>query len=254
MKSIHTFQGILIVATMMLFASSSARAQNPRVLVFSKTAAFYHESIPIGEKAIRTLGMEKGFDVGVTKDASVFSDDRLQNFDAVVFLNTTGDVLNEAQQSAFERYIRGGGGYVGVHSASDTEYEWAWYGQLVGAYFVNHPAIQEAKLDVVDPDHPATRDLPREWTRTDEWYNLRYVNDEVNVLVTLDESSYKQRDGEPRDGYHPHSWYHDFEGGRAFYTAMGHTDESYSEPDFLGHLWGGLQYAMGLTPGTSSDR
>ena len=143
------------------------------------------------------------------------------------------------------RYIRVGAGYAGIHSASDTEYEWPWYGQLVGAYFVNHPTIQEASLSVVDPDHAATSHLPPVWTRTGEWYNLRYVNEDVDLLLTLDESTYLQTDGNPGTEYHPISWYHEIDGGRAFYTALGHTEESYTEPAFLQHMLGGIEYAMG---------
>lgn len=215
------------------------------VLVFSKTTGFHHASIPAGIRAVQQLGEEHGFSVDTTTNAAVFSDERLKNYDAVVFLNTTGDVLNTEQEEAFIRYIRAGGGFAGIHSASDTEYEWPWYGQLVGAYFVNHPAIQEASISVVDHDHAATNHLPPVWIRTDEWYNLRYVNEDVHLLLTLDESTYLQPGGEPGTEDHPIAWYHETGGGRAFYTALGHTEESYSEPAFLHHMLGGIEYAMG---------
>jgi type 1 glutamine amidotransferase len=224
-----------------------------RILIFYKTVTFYHESIPIGIQALLDMAESEGIEADTTVDAGLFTDDRLATYAAVIFLNTTGDVLDEAQQTAFQSYIRGGGGYVGIHAASDTEHDWSWYGEMVGAYFVNHPRIQEARLEVVDHDHPSTSDLPGEWIRTDEWYNLRYMNDEVNVLVTLDETSYLQRNGEAGSAYHPHSWYHVFEGGRVFYTAMGHTDESYAEPGFLSHIRGALRWAMGPESEGSSE-
>ena len=141
--------------------------------MFSKTAGFRHDSIPDGIAAIQQLGAQNGFHVEATEDAAAFTTDNLSRFAAVVFLSTTGDVLNAEQQTAFESYVDSGGGYAGVHAAADTEYDWAWYGQLVGAYFKSHPAIQPATINVVARDHPSTAPLPYQWTRTDEWYNYR---------------------------------------------------------------------------------
>ncbi len=180
MNAMLSILGTLLGVTGVYFLISASNPEmnpemNPEahVLVFSKTSGFYHASIPAGMRALQQLGNEHGFSVDTTTNAAVFSDETLQKYDAVVFLNTTGDVLHTGQEEAFERYIRAGGGYAGIHSASDTEYKWPWYGQLVGAYFVNHPAVQEASISVVDPDHAATTHLPAVWTRTDEWYNLR---------------------------------------------------------------------------------
>jgi type 1 glutamine amidotransferase len=213
-----------------------------RVLVFSKTAAFRHSSIPNGKAAILQLGKQNGFEVDTTEDASLFTQSNLKRYKAVVFLNTTGDVLNDQQQLAFEEYVRGGGGYAGVHAASDTEYDWPWYGKLVGAYFASHPEQQEATLQVKDHDHASTRHLPAEWKRKDEWYNFKNINPAVNVLITIDEQSYT---GGKNGDAHPMSWHHEYDGGRAWYTALGHTETSYTEDNFLKHLLGGIQYAMG---------
>jgi type 1 glutamine amidotransferase len=162
----------------------------------------------------------------------------------VVFLNTTGDVLAPRQQRAFRSYIRHGGGWVGIHSAADTEYEWPFYGRLLGAYFQSHPAVQPATIDVVDRSHPSTRHLPARWMRTDEWYDLRSnPRGAVHVLATLDESTYS---GGTMGADHPIAWCHAFKGGRAWYTAGGHTSESYSEPAFRKHLLGGILWAAGL--------
>nr|WP_236634453.1 ThuA domain-containing protein [Pedobacter antarcticus] len=162
-----------------------------------------------------------------------------------MFLNTTGDVLNDVQQQAFEQYIKAGGGYVGVHAATDTEYEWPWYGKLVGAYFVKHPEQQVASLVVKDRKSAATAHLPATWSRKDEWYNFKNINPDIKVLIELDEKSYK---GGSNGAFHPIAWYHDYDGGRAFYTGLGHVDESYTDPLFLKHLLGGIQYAMGQKP------
>ena len=214
-----------------------------RVLVFSKTAAFRHKwCIPDGIQMIHDFGEEHGFDVDDTEDSTLFTDENLAQYAVVVFNNTTGDVLDEAQEDAFERFIRAGGGYVGIHAATDTEYDWPWYNELVGGYFAGHPKTQPAKHDVVDGDHPSTEHLEPTFVRTDEWYNFKSYNDGVNVLLTIDESSYE---GGQMGEVHPIAWYHDFDGGRAWYTGGGHTSEAYAEPDWRRHVLGGLFWAAG---------
>jgi type 1 glutamine amidotransferase len=227
-------------------ATLGNRAATDRVLLFSRTTGFRHDSIPDAVAAIGALGAEHGFAVDATEDPAAFEDGRLAAYRAVVFLLTTGDVLDPAQQAAFERYVRAGNGYVGVHSASDTEYDWPWYGGLVGAYFGGHPAIQTATLHVEDRAHPSTAGLPAAWVRSDEWYNFRAnPRAAVRVLARLDETTYA---GGTMGDDHPIAWYHAYDGGRAWYTAGGHTPESYAEPLFLEHLLGGIRYAAGLVP------
>lgn len=214
-----------------------------QVLVFSKTSGYRHESIPAGIAAVQKLGQDNNFAVSATEDASFFTKDKLENYQAVIFLNTTMDVLNDAQQGNFENYIRSGGGFVGIHAAADTEYEWDWYGKLVGAYFDGHPNnpnVREAIVQVKDKNHPSTKGLPDNWKRRDEWYNYKEINPDIHILCNLDESSYE---GGTNGENHPIAWYHTFDGGRAFYTGGGHTSESFSEPHFLKHLLGGIKYA-----------
>ena len=221
------------------------QARPDRILVFSKTAGFRHASIGPGVAALRNLGAANGFEVDATEDAAQFTAANLSRYKAVVFLSTTGDVLGNAQQAAFMAYIRGGGGFVGIHAAADTEYSWPWYGDLMGAYFARHPAPARARIRVEDRDHASTRSLPDPWIRTDEWYDFQRNprSHSVTVLLTLDESSYP---GGQMGSDHPIAWYHDFDGGRSWYTAGGHTDESFSEPEFLQHLLGGIRYAADL--------
>jgi type 1 glutamine amidotransferase len=219
-------------------------ADAPAILIFSKTAGYRHDSIADGITAIRAIGAEYGLRVEQTEDAGAFSDAGLAGYRAVVFLSTTGDVLNAQQEAAFERFIRAGGGFVGVHAASDSEYDWEWYGGLVGAYFDGHPAVQEAALDVVDAGHPSTAGLPARWERRDEWYNFRSLPPgSARVLITLDESSY---DGGTMGANHPISWAQEYDGGRSWYTGLGHTRASYGEPLFRAHLAGGILWAAGL--------
>ncbi|WP_422735338.1 ThuA domain-containing protein [Micromonospora sp. WMMD729] len=221
----------------------AASAAPYTVLVFSKTAGFRHGSITPGIAAIQQLGAANGFTVEATEDAAQFTDANLARFAAVIWLSTTGDVLNAAQQASFERYITAGGGYVGVHSASDAEYDWPWYGGLVGAYFASHPAEQTATVTVADQVHPSTKGLPQRWSRFDELYNYRAnPRGAVHVLATLDESTYT---GGSMGYDHPISWCQNYSGGRAWYTGLGHTDASYADAAFRQHLLGGIQTAAG---------
>jgi type 1 glutamine amidotransferase len=211
-----------------------------RILVFSRTTGYRHASIPDGIKAIRLIGAQVGLAVEETEDPAIFTDQQLSRFAAVVFLSTTGDILDSAQQASFERFIRAGGGFAGVHSATDTEYEWSWYGSLVGAYFKSHPVIQPATLHVTDPTHGSTRCIPAVWARIDEWYDFQAAPGNVTTLLTIDESSYQ---GATFGSPHPMAWFHHFDGGRAWYTELGHTSESYTEAVFVTHLAGGIIWA-----------
>jgi type 1 glutamine amidotransferase len=228
-------------------ASASEPAAGPAVLVFTRTAGYRHASIPDGVRMIRELGREHGFAVTHSEDAGVFEDETLSGTAAVVFLSTTGDILDDQQQAAFERYIRAGGAFVGIHAAADTEYDWPWYGGLVGAWFLSHPRVQPAILDIADPTHASTRMLPARWQRTDEWYNYRRnPRGDVHVLLTLDEDSYE---GGEQETDHPIAWCHRYDGGRSWYTGGGHTRESFTEPLFRRHVLGGIRWVIGAESG-----
>ncbi|HUH46521.1 MAG TPA: ThuA domain-containing protein, partial [Arenibacter sp.] len=243
MKNYFTFLLGLFLLTN-IGCGNNKREGAPRVLVFSKTMGFNHASIPKGIVAIQQLGMENKFQVDTTKNAEVFNDGDLKKYSAIIFLSTTGNILDAKQEAAFERYIQAGGGFVGVHAATDTEYDWNWYGRLVGAYFRSHPAgAPEADFIIKDPNFIATNMFPDSiWHRADELYNFKKMNPEVNVVMTVDENTYE---GGKNGAHHPMSWYHEYDGGRAFYTALGHTDESFTEELYLKHLLGGIQYAIG---------
>ncbi|MFI8306247.1 lectin [Streptomyces sp. NPDC085927] len=215
------------------------------ILVFSRTVGFRHSSIDDGIAALRALGTANNFTVDASEDPQVFTTGNLARYEAVVFLSTTGDVLSDAQQTTFEQYIKGGGGYVGIHAAADTEYNWPFYEGLAGALFHSHPAIQPATVEVEDRAHDATAHLGTTWQRTDEWYNYRTnPRTTAHVLASLDESSYS---GGNMSGDHPIAWCKDYQGGRAFYTGGGHTGESYADPAFRRHLLGGIRWAAGMT-------
>ncbi len=215
------------------------------VLVFSKTESFRHESIADGQAALFAMSKTKGFTIDTTEDASIFQEKNLAKYNVIVFLHTTGNILDGAQQLEFNRWIQAGGGFVGIHAAADTEYEWPWYGQLIGGYFNGHPNnpnVREATIQRIDKEHISSSMLPDEWSRKDEWYNYKNLNPDMKVILNLDESTYE---GGTNGENHPIAWYHEFDGGRSWYTGLGHTSESFSEPLFLDHLWGGISYAAG---------
>ncbi|UCJ10370.1 ThuA domain-containing protein [Chitinophaga pendula] len=232
----------LVACSLSPFTTMAQSKSQPKVLVFSKTTGFRHDCIPSGKEALIKLGNENNFTVDTTEDATAFTSANLSQYAAILFFNTTGDVLDSTQQLAMQSYIQKGGGYMGIHAAADTEYDWPWYNQLAGAWFASHPKQQEASLLVIDHNHPATQHLPNSWIRWDEWYNFKDINADTHVLIKIDERSYQ---GGKNGDNHPMAWYHQFDGGRAFYTALGHTQESYKDPAFLQHILGGLRYAMG---------
>src|SRR5674476_413023 len=220
MKNCLRFYSLIIPVFVLFLFGCNQRSGNAKVLVFTKTAGYHHSSITAGVNAIIKLGQENNFDVDTTSNAEMFTEDTLKKYAAVVFLNTTdtADVLlNNYQENAFQRYIEAGGGFVGIHAATDAGYHWGWYTRLVGANFNGHPEQQTATLHVVD-------------------------NNDIHVLLSIDEKSYK---GGTNGDYHPMAWYHEYDGGRAWYTELGHTDESYIDPNYLKHILGGIKYAIG---------
>ncbi|WP_258848499.1 ThuA domain-containing protein [Polaribacter sp. WD7] len=218
-------------------------AQNSiNVLVYSKTSGFRHRSIPTGKQAFKTWATQENWNIQFSEEPSDITTEKLNNIDVIVFLNTTHDVLDEASRKAFKKYIQNGGGFVGLHAATDTEFHWPWYYQMIGAYFKNHPKVQSARLNVHKGcNHPSIAHFENTFTVKDEWYNFtKDVLPRVNVLLTLDDTSYE---GKKKDKSHPISWYHYYEGGRVFYTGMGHTNEIYANPDFIKHVKNGVEWA-----------
>jgi type 1 glutamine amidotransferase len=237
---------VVIVGCLVLglvITGATHHAVKPRVLIFSKTNGFRHASIPVGIAAIRKLGEENNFDVDTTEDSTAFRIDNLKKYAALIFLSPTGKVFGPQEELALQDYIHHGGGFVGIHAATDCEYNWQWYGDLVGAYFKMHPKQQMAKFIVVDKKHWSTSHLPDVWERFDELYNFKYVSPHIHPLIKIDETSYDPGEGRMGEN-HPMAWYQYYDGGRSFYTELGHTNESYSDPNYLKHILGGIQWAM----------
>jgi type 1 glutamine amidotransferase len=240
-----------ILAALVTVLGLASYAVPMNVLVFSRTTGFRHDSIPAGITCLKAMAERNGWGVTCTEDPAVFSDATLAGFDVTVWLMTTGDVLDAARQEAFARFTRSGKGFVGVHSATITETDWPWFVDLVGAKFVGHPPTQKGRLIVEDRDNPSIpAAMPNPWTREDEWYSFdRNPRGKVRVLASIDESSYDVDDNQwfpgvkQRMGDHPLVWCHEYDGGRAFQTALGHTVESYVDPIFVAHLKGAIRWA-----------
>ena len=225
---------------------SASPSEPIRILVFTKTAGFKHASIPAAAAVVKGALSTRAA-VDVTADAASFTDAGLEPYRAVVFLLTTGDVLDREQELAFERFIAKGRGFAGVHSATDTEYAWPWYHELIGATFKRHPKSQRATVRIADPSHSSMKVVPSPWVRTDEWYDFRdNPRRRVHVLATVDESTYS---GGTMGRDHPIEWCRLFGGGHSWYTAMGHGEDSWRDPVFLSHVAQGIVSAALGSPG-----
>jgi type 1 glutamine amidotransferase len=251
LRGIKQLTIFLLLFLVSCFTPKDTSAQRQfKALLFTKTAGFHHESINEGVDAIRKLGERHFFTVEWQENASVFNEKKLSEFQVVIFLNTTGDILNDEQQKAFEKFIQSGKGFVGIHAAADTEYDWAWYTQMVGRMFKIHPTIQTAVLRVQDAKFPGMERLPAAWYWTDEWYQYGEEKTKgMNYILTVDEKTYNpnvkwgDNEGKGMGDFHPIAWYHNYDGGRSFYSGLGHMPLIYSDPVFLDHLYGGIYWA-----------
>jgi type 1 glutamine amidotransferase len=242
---------LLLLSLLGLLGASAAHAEQFSVLLFSKTAGWHHESIHEGVTAIRNLGQLHDFTVFWTEDAKrVFNDKELQKYKVVIFLSTTGDILTDEQQAAFERYMKAGGGFVGIHAAADTEYGWPFYTKMVGHMFHIHPEVQTATIKVEDANFPGMDRFPKRFLATEEWYQYDASrSDKLHYLLSVDEKTYKPyakwgpKEGKGMGNFHPLAWYQEYEGGRAFYTGLGHLPATYADTSFMQHVYGGIYWA-----------
>jgi type 1 glutamine amidotransferase len=248
----HTFRSHALLVVLILLISLYAPAQQKqfRALLVTTTRGFHHESQHAGVLAIQELANKHYFEVKLFEDPNSFTDKNLEGVQLVIFLNTTGDIFDSAQQKVMERFIQAGKGFVGIHSASDTEYDWEWYTKLVGRMFHIHPQIQTAKLNILDPSFPGLTGFapPRLWT--DEWYEFGPEKTTgLNYILAVDKNSYNpkadwgQRKGVGMGKLHPIAWYHTYDGGRSFYTNLGHMPTDFSDQAFLDHLYAGIFWA-----------
>ncbi|MFC3879085.1 ThuA domain-containing protein [Algoriphagus namhaensis] len=230
-----------ILFALLFVCASMVHAQQFRALVYTKTAGFRHQSIPNAVVALKKMGEKQVFSVHASEDPNVLKEENLMKYDVLILVSSTGTIFDEEARAALQKFIQSDKGIVGVHAAADSEYDWPWYNQMMGAYFLAHPAQQTLRLEVVDDNHPSTWHLPKNWMWTDELYEYRNINPDLNILLNADESTYKVAKGNGEN--HPMAWYHEFEGGRVFYTALGHVDSAWEDDVFLKHLYGGIWYA-----------
>src|SRR5436190_5701861 len=249
MKPIKSVLLLLFIQTCLSFTVAAQQKQF-KVLLVTTTRGWHHESLHAGVLALKEMGIKKFFDVVLWEDPKGFTDKYLEQFQAVIFLNTTGDIFDSTQQKVMERFIQSGKGYVGIHSASDTEYDWDWYTKLVGRMFFIHPAVQTARLKIIDNSFPGLQGFANERLWTDEWYQFgAEMATDLKYVLSVDESRYNpkvqwwEKKGEGMGKLHPIAWYHHFDGGRAFYTALGHLPTNFSDPAFLNHLYAGIFWA-----------
>jgi type 1 glutamine amidotransferase len=239
-----------ILLFLLVFISLNSFSQKQfKALLVTTTRGWHHESLHYGVLALQQMGQRNFFDVVLFEDPNSFTDKNLEQYQVVIFLNTTGDIFDSAQQRVIERFIRSGKGFVGIHSASDTEYDWDWYTKLVGRMFRIHPVVQTARLKVFDNGFPGTRELDgRQWT--DEWYEFGPEKvGGLHYVLGVDETTYNpnvqwgEKKGNGMGNMHPLSWYHEYDGGRSFYTALGHLPTNFNDPAFLQHLYAGILWA-----------
>jgi len=239
------------VAGVLCISPAAIAADKGRVLVYSGSTGFRHDSIPAAVTALKSLGAKAGYTIDATEDPEVFTAEKLRDYKAIVFVSSTTDPKKPesewfvgAKREALQGFLEDGKGVVGLHAAGDSHYHWGWYGQMIGGYFERHPkGTPKAIVTVVDSNHPATAKLPKTQERVDEWYYYKDFDPTVHVLITVDPATIGQ--GEADVNPNPLVWYHDFGGGRVFYSGLGHTAENYSEPYVITLLTGALQYAVG---------
>ncbi len=249
MKTIKYFTFFLFLQINACIMATAQQKQFKALLV-TTTRGWHHESLHSGVLAIQQMGIKNFFDVVLWEDPNGFTDKFVEQFQVIIFLSTTGDIFDSTQQKVMERFIQSGKGFVGIHSASDTEYDWDWYNKLVGRMFHIHPAIQTARLNILDDKFPGMQGFAGNKLWTDEWYQFgpEKVKD-LNYILAVDESSYNPKadwgakKGEGMGKLHPIAWYHNFDGGRSFYTALGHLPSIYNDPAFLNHLYAGIFWA-----------
>jgi len=248
MKKITRFLLLLLFA---VASSSTLKAQKQfKALIVTTTNGWHHESLHSGVIAIKELATRNLFDAVLFEDPGSFNDKFLQQFQVVILLNTTGDIFDPEQQKVFERFIQSGKGYVGIHSASDTEYEWDWYTKLVGRMFHIHPAVQTAKMQILDSTFPGLQGFEHGKLWTDEWYEFSNAKAlDLHDILAVDETTYNAKadwgakKGVGMGNVHPVAWYHNYDGGRSFYTALGHVPANFSNEAFLNHLYAGILWA-----------
>jgi uncharacterized protein len=241
---------VFLFAQTVLYFTTMAQQKQFKALLITTTKGWHHESLHYGVVALKELAVKNYFDIELLQDPNGFTDKYVEQFQVIIFLSTTGNIFDSAQQKVMERFIQSGKGFVGIHSASDTEYDWDWYNKLVGRMFKIHPAIQTARLNIIDDKFPGLQGFANNKLWTDEWYEFgsEKISD-LKYILAVDETTYNakvqwgENKGVGMGKLHPVAWYHNYDGGRSFYTALGHLPSIYSDAAFLNHLYAGIFWA-----------
>lgn len=243
-------QSLILILVSVLSACTAAESQK-HILIYTRNGEGYvHENIGASVAALEKICTEEGYATEVSEVPGVFTPENLERFDAIIFTNTNNEGFDtDGQREAFQEYIRKGGGFMAIHSASGSEREWPWYWALVGGKFLRHPAYQEFDVLVTDTTHLSTSHLPRRWRVSDECYFSNQLNPDIHVLLSVDLTTIEDEGkleypGETFGQQFPLCWCHTFDGGREWYTALGHDSAFYSDPLFVEHLRGGLLWVL----------
>lgn len=233
-------------------AGGGRKAAGKKVLIYTKNGkGFVHKNIPQSIETIKGICQKNGWSCEASDDPSIFVTEKIAEFDVLVFSNTNNETFDtDEQKQVFKKYIQGGGGFAAIHSACASERQWPWYWANVGCKFVTHPPFQEFDIKVLDKKHPSTEFLPDVWKVKDECYMLDHISFNLNVLLAADLRTVKFSEKKPRrqgrafGDYTPLCWYQEFDGGRQWYTALGHASKMYKDPTFIKHIEGGIRWAM----------
>ena len=248
MKSRIIFCIGLIAILLIPFFSVTIGQNQFEILVYAQYDQYHKDNIPVGILVFKEMAQKHQFGLTWTMDAGIFTEESMKDYATIVFFNTKADQFTDEQKQGLKNYINNGGGFVGIHAATTTDGQWPWYNQLIGRVFTWHPQIQSGILEVIDPEFPATLHLPKKWIWTDEWYNFSEPkSDNLKVILKVDESTYNTTLGlgEPisvMGDFHPIAWYQEFDGGRSFYSALGHNPETYEDERHLELIYGGIYW------------
>jgi uncharacterized protein len=250
---------LFLLANTLVFSQKSVKWSKIHVLVYTKNGKGYvHDNIPNAVACMQRLGKQHGFAVTVSDTPLVFTRENLEKFDCLIFTSTNNDVFdNDAQRLAFRHYIESGGGLVGIHAIMGTERNWMWFKQLIGGSFAWHASFQKYRVKIVDKDHPSVKGLPMGWERADECYFEKEMYPTIHTFLAQDVPSLqpkdekeanliKQHKGSFGDLY-PAAWHHNFDGGLAWITTLGHHKNDYNEPVFVQHLFQGIEFVVQRT-------
>lgn len=248
----------LVLSCFVIMGSVRSQDSGKNVLIYTKNGeGFVHDNISKSVVALKKICDDLGINYVVSDDPSVYNTDFDKEFDAVIFSNTNNEAFDsDEQRKIFQKFIQNGGGFVGIHSACGSERDWPWFSAMIGAKFVRHPAFQLFDIKVLTKEHPSTSFLPDIWSWADECYFMNQINPDINVLLaadltTIDDPEMEQYPGDTFGDLFPLAWYHEYDGGREFFTALGHDKKHYKDENLIQHIRGGIIWVLKMNEKTN---